>query len=116
MKTNYSIIEEENTLILTDLNETRRLSENRVNSLSFGVLDKIQLGGQYRIDYYGDDEKDCVCHVINHLKHVINKCQGDHILISISLSPSAMDMNQLKSSLPERLGKLKKDTYFEVNL
>ena len=112
MKKNYPIIENENTLILANFNKTQRASKKSVHSLSFGVLDKIPLGDQYRIDYYGNDEDDCVCHVINHLKRVINTCQGDQILISISLSPYAMDMNQLKSSLPGRLGKLKKDTYF----
>ena len=114
MKENYSIIENENTLILANVDNTNMNVTLRspVRSLSFGVLDKIQLGDQYRIDYYGDDEDDCVCHVINHLKHVINKCQNDQVLISISLIPATVDINQLNALLPGSLGELKNDTYF----
>ena len=112
MKENYPVIEKENTLILANFHKTQEKTDKPVYSLSFGILDEVQLGDQYRIDYYGDDEEDCVCHVINHLKRVVNKCRGDQVLLSISLTPSKVDINQLNSQLPESLGKLKKDTYF----
>ena len=105
MKDNYPIIENENTLILAN-------TQHKVHSLSFGVLDKVELGDQYRIDYNGDDHDDCVCHVIEHLKHVLNKCESDQVLISISLTPSTVDISKLNSKLPGCLGEMKNDTYF----
>ena len=112
MKENYTIIENENTLILGNFAKTQMMTDKPADSLSFGVLDKVHLGDQYRIDYYGDDEEDCVCHAINHIKHIVKKCHGNQVLLSISLTQSAMDINQLNSSLPEGIGELKRDTYF----
>ena len=112
MKENYPVIENENNLILANFHKTQGESENPVYSLSFGILDDIQLGDQYRIDYYGDDEDDCVCHVMNHLKRAVNKCQGDQFLFGISVTSSVININQLNSQLPEYLGELKRDMHF----
>ena len=112
MKENYPLIENENTLILANFLETQKKTDNPVYSLSFGILDEVQLEDQYRIDYYGHDEDDCVCHVIYHLKRVVNKCQGDQFLLGISVTSSMVNINQLLSQLPEHLGELKRDMHF----
>ena len=112
IKENYRLIENENTLILANFPKTQEKAVDPVYSLSFGILDEIQLGDQYRIDYYGDDEEDCVCHVINHLKRVVNRCKGDQFLLGISVTSSMVNINQLHSRLPVHLGELKRDTHF----
>ena len=111
-KENYDVLAKENCLILANI-DTKNECQEYVESVSFGREDKVLLGDQYSIDYYGNSEEDCLHHISLHLKRVVSKSRAEQFLFRISFSPSALDVDRLMTRLPSVLGDFKEDTFFK---